>query len=123
MGSFRRCMSNNTLNSALHRLGYSKKKVSVSGFRTAASILLNEMGHENPDAIERQLAAMEENECSRAYMHVGVGSRIHGMMTEAEVSASDAWRRKRDNLPSRSLAIRRLIKKGGKLSDAGYDRS
>ena len=67
-------MSNNTLNSAFHRLGDPKKKVSVSGFRTAASILLNEMGHENPDAIERQLAAMEENECSRAYMHVGVGA-------------------------------------------------
>jgi integrase len=54
--SFRRCMSNNTMNAALRRLGYSKEEVSVSGFRATASTLLNEMGRWNPDAIERQLA-------------------------------------------------------------------
>ena len=32
-------MSNNTLNSALRRLGYSKEEVSVSGFRATASTL------------------------------------------------------------------------------------
>jgi integrase len=67
--SFRRCMSNNTLNAALRRLGYSKEQVSVSGFRATASTLLNEMGRWNPDAIERQLAHMEENDVRRAYMH------------------------------------------------------
>ncbi len=67
--SFRRCMSNNTMNAALRRLGYSKEEVSVSGFRGTASTLLNEMGRWNPDAIERQLAHMEENDVRRAYMH------------------------------------------------------
>jgi integrase len=67
--SVRRCMSNNTLNAALRRLGYSKEEVSISGFRTSASTLLNEMGRWNPDAIERQLAHMEENDVRRAYMH------------------------------------------------------
>jgi len=67
--SVRRCMSNNTLNAALRRLGYSKEEVSVSGFRTTASTLLNEMGRWNRDAIERQLAHMEENDVRRAYMH------------------------------------------------------
>jgi integrase len=67
--SFRRPMSNNTLNAALRRLGYSKEEVSVSGFRATASTLLNEMGRWNPDAIERQLAHVEENEVRRAYMH------------------------------------------------------
>jgi len=67
--SVRRCMSNNTLNAALRRLGYSKEEVSVSGFRATASTLLNEMGRWNPDAIERQLAHMEENDVRRAYMH------------------------------------------------------
>ena len=67
--SFRRCMSNNTLNAALRRLGYSKEEVSVSGFRATASTLLNEMGRWNPDAIERQRAHMEENDVRRAYMH------------------------------------------------------
>jgi integrase len=67
--SIRRCMSNNTLNAALRRLGYSKDEISVSGFRATASTLLNEMGRWNPDAIERQLAHMEENDVRRAYMH------------------------------------------------------
>jgi integrase-like protein len=67
--SVRRPMSNNTLNAALRRLGYSTEEVSVSGFRATASTLLNEMGRWNPDAIERQLAHMEENDVRRAYMH------------------------------------------------------
>ena len=67
--SVRRCMSNNTPNAALRRLGCSKEEVSVSGFRATASTLLNEMGPWNPDAIERQLAHMEENDVRRAYMH------------------------------------------------------
>ncbi len=69
VNSFRRPMSNNTLNAALRRLGYAKEEVSVSGFRATASTLLNEMGRWNPDAIERQLAHMEENHVRRAYMH------------------------------------------------------
>ena len=60
--SFRRPISNNTLNAALRRLGYGKDEISVSGFRATASTLLNEMGRWNPDAIERQLAHMEEND-------------------------------------------------------------
>ena len=67
--SVRRCMSNNTLNAALRRLGYSKEEVSVSGFRATASTPLNEIGWWNPDAIKRQLALMEENDVRRAYMH------------------------------------------------------
>jgi integrase len=46
--SFRRCMSNNTMNAALRRLGYSKEEVGVSGFQATASTLLNEMGRWNP---------------------------------------------------------------------------
>jgi integrase len=69
VNSFRRPMSNNTLNAALRRLGYAKEEISVSGFRASASTLLNEMGRWNPDAIERQLAHMEENDVRRAYMH------------------------------------------------------
>jgi integrase len=38
--SFRRPMSNNTLNAALRRLGYSKEDVSLSGFRATVSTLL-----------------------------------------------------------------------------------
>jgi hypothetical protein len=48
-----RPISENTLNAALRRLGYSKEAMS-HGFREAASTLLSESGKWNPDAIERQ---------------------------------------------------------------------
>ena len=54
--------------SRLRKLGYSKDEISLSGFSATASTLLNEMGRWNPDAIERQLAHMEENDVRRAYM-------------------------------------------------------
>lgn len=67
--SVRRPMSENTLNAALRRLGYSKDEATAHGFRTTASTLLNEMGKWSRDAIERQLAHQEENDVRRAYMH------------------------------------------------------
>ncbi len=39
-----RPMSNNTINSALRRLGYSKEEMTGHGFRSMASTLLNEQG-------------------------------------------------------------------------------
>lgn len=51
-----RPMSENTLNAALRRLGYTKEEVCSHGFRSTASTLLNESGLFNPDAVEAQLA-------------------------------------------------------------------
>jgi integrase len=56
-----RPMSENTLNGALRRLGYTKDQVTSHGFRTTASTLLNESGKWNPDAIERALAHGDSN--------------------------------------------------------------
>lgn len=67
--SLDRCMSENTLNAALRRLGYSKDEITTHGFRSTASTRLNEMGCWNPDAIERQLAHQEANDVRRAYIH------------------------------------------------------
>ncbi len=50
-----RCMSENTLNAALRRMGYGKEQLCAHGFRTTASTLLNEMSW-RPDVIELQLA-------------------------------------------------------------------
>jgi integrase len=50
-----RPMSENTLNGALRRLGYSHDEHVAHGFRSTASTLLNEMGFD-PDVIELQLA-------------------------------------------------------------------
>jgi integrase len=59
-------MSDNTINAALRRLGYSKEEITGHGFRSMASTLLNEQGW-NRDAIERQLAHAERNHVRAAY--------------------------------------------------------
>ena len=61
-----RCMSENTLNAALRRLGYSSDEMTTHGFRSMASTLLNEQGW-NRDAIERQLAHSERDPIRAAY--------------------------------------------------------
>lgn len=61
-----RPMSENTVNGALRRLGYSKEEMTGHGFRSMASTLLNEQGW-NRDAIERQLAHAERDNIRAAY--------------------------------------------------------
>jgi integrase len=61
-----RPMSENTINAALRRLGYTKEQMTGHGFRSMASTLLNELGW-NRDAIERQLAHVERNKVRGAY--------------------------------------------------------
>jgi integrase len=59
-------MSENTVNAALRRLGYTKDQMTGHGFRSMASTHLNEQGWHR-DAIERQLAHAERNEVRAAY--------------------------------------------------------
>jgi len=66
LGNPQRTMSENTINNALRRLGYSGDVITGQGFRSMASTLLNEHGW-NADAIERQLSHLEENEVRAAY--------------------------------------------------------
>jgi len=61
-----RPMSDNTVNGALRRLGYSREELTGHGFRAMASTLLNEQGWHR-DAIERQLAHAERNAVRAAY--------------------------------------------------------
>jgi integrase len=62
-----RPMSENTLNAALRRMGYSGEEMTAHGFRASFSTLANESGLWNPDAIERALAHVEKSEVRRAY--------------------------------------------------------
>jgi integrase len=64
--SRKRPMSENTINAALRRLGYTKEEMTGHGFRSMASTLLNEQGWHH-DAIERQLAHAERNNVRAAY--------------------------------------------------------
>lgn len=61
-----RCISDNTVNAALRRLGYSKDEMVGHGFRSMASTCLNEQGW-HPDLIELQLAHAERNKVRAAY--------------------------------------------------------
>jgi integrase len=62
----KRPMSENTVNAALRRLGYTVDQMTGHGFRSMASTLLNEQGWHR-DAIERQLAHAERDSVRAAY--------------------------------------------------------
>ena len=59
-------ISEATLGAALRRLGYAVGEMTVHGFRSMASTLLNEHGFA-PDVIELQLAHKERNKVRAAY--------------------------------------------------------
>jgi integrase len=61
-----RPISNNTLNAALRRIGFTQSEHTTHGFRSMASTRLNEMGFP-PDVIELQLAHAERNTVRAAY--------------------------------------------------------
>ena len=61
-----RPISDNTINAALRRLGFSADEMVAHGFRSTASTCLNELGW-HPDLIELQLAHAERNESRGAY--------------------------------------------------------
>ncbi|MBI1264071.1 MAG: DUF4102 domain-containing protein [Alphaproteobacteria bacterium] len=65
--SMHRPLSENTLNAALRRMGFTKDQASAHGFRASASTLLNESGQWLPDAIEAELGHVESNAVRRAY--------------------------------------------------------
>jgi len=63
-----RPMSDNTMNAALRRMGFTKEEMTSHGFRGIASTLLHENGW-NSDYIEAQLAHVEGNKVKAAYNH------------------------------------------------------
>lgn len=62
-----RPMSENTMNVAFRRMGFSKDEITSHGLRATASTLLNESGLWSPDAIERALAHGFSNAVRSAY--------------------------------------------------------
>jgi len=76
-----RPMSDNTILSALRRLGYATTEMTGHGFRSMASTLLNEQGW-NADAIERQLAHAERNAIRAAYNYADYLPERRKMMQE-----------------------------------------
>ncbi len=67
VSSPKRPISENTMNAALRRMGFTKVEMTSHGFRATASTLLNESGKWNPDAIEAELGHVGADEVRRAY--------------------------------------------------------
>jgi len=59
-------LSENAMNSALRRMGYTKEEVCSHGFRSSASTILNERGYES-DVVEAALAHQDEDEVRAVY--------------------------------------------------------
>lgn len=62
-----RCISDNTLNGALRRMGIEKHELTSHGWRATARTLLHEVLGFSPDAIEAQLAHTVPDRLGRAY--------------------------------------------------------
>ena len=63
----KRPMSNNAVNIALRRMGYTQDKMTGHGFRAMARTILDEVLHVRPDFIEHQLAHAVRDPNGRAY--------------------------------------------------------
>lgn len=78
-----RTMSENTMNSALRRMGFTQEEATSHGFRASASSLLNESGKWSPDAIEAELAHVGADEVRKAYHRA--------LYWEERVKMTDWW--------------------------------
>lgn len=59
-------LSENAMNSALRRMGYTKEEMTSHGFRSSASTILNGRGFD-PEVIEMQLSHVDEDVVRRTY--------------------------------------------------------
>jgi integrase len=67
MMSGKKLLSENSMNSALRRMGVGELEHTAHGFRSSASSILNESGEFNPDVIEAQLAHLDASNVRRIY--------------------------------------------------------
>lgn len=86
------CMSENTVNVALRRMGFGADEMTAHGFRTMASTLLNESGKWHPDAIERALAHRDSDAVRGTYHR--------GAHWDERVAMAQWWSDKLDALRS-----------------------
>jgi len=67
MMSGKKLLSENSMNSALRRMGIGGHEHTAHGFRSSASSILNECGEFKPDAVEAQLAHLDGSTVRRVY--------------------------------------------------------
>lgn len=93
-----RPLSENTINQAFRRMGYSVGEVTAHGLRTTASTLLNESGKWSPDAIERSLAHADADSIRGTYNR--------GMYWDERIAMHQWWSDHLDELRNRKTACR-----------------
>lgn len=106
-----RPMCENTINLALRRMGFDSKTMTAHGFRAMASTLLNEQGHWNPDAIERQLGHAESDEVRRAY--------ARGEHWEERLAMMKSWSDYLDQLRSGAKILQGSFRKPPSVAISG----
>jgi integrase len=75
-------MSENTLRTALRRMGYSNDEMTPHGFRAMARTILVEQLDVNPDVIEAQLAHGKSGPLGAAYDRAEFMAQRRAMMTQ-----------------------------------------
>ncbi|WP_037281585.1 tyrosine-type recombinase/integrase [Rubellimicrobium mesophilum] len=101
LGKPDRCLSENTANAALRRMGFDQGEMTAHGFRAMASTLLNESGKWSPDAIERALAHKDSDQVRAAY-HRGAHWKERVAMAQWWSDHLDALRDGAQVLPFRA---------------------
>ena len=127
--SWQRPMSENTLNAALRRMGYSGEEMTAHGFRASFSTLANESGLWNPDAIERALAHVEKTRCAAPILGVNIGI-FEGLLMDSAASSKNVaipptnrsialrdWVRASSTSASPGVAFTYAPGRGGKYAD------
>jgi integrase len=104
-------MCENTINLALRRMGFDSKTMTAHGFRAMASTLLNEQGHWNPDAIERQLGHAETDDVRRAY--------ARGEHWEERLAMMKSWSDYLDQLRSGAKILQGSFRKPPSAATSG----
>lgn len=77
-----KCMSENTVRSALRRLGYENDEMTAHGFRAMARTMLAEQLNVQPEIIEAQLAHAVSDSLGRAYNRTQYLAQRRDMMTK-----------------------------------------
>jgi integrase len=95
-------MSENTVNAALRRLGFTGDEMTAHGFRAMASTLLNESGRWSSDAIERALAHKDRDTVRAAY-HRGAHWAERVQMAQSWSDHLDMLRDGAEIIPIRRL--------------------
>jgi integrase len=96
-------MSENTVNAALRRLGFTGDEMTAHGFRAMASTLLNESGKWSPDAIERALAHKDKDIVRAAY-HRGAHWQERVDMAKWWADYLDVLRKGAEVVPMRAVS-------------------